>query len=74
LSLDIAKEIKLAINEFDAMTHVSAALFFKEYVLLSNDSSFEESKSIMNFPQTINIGVFRQWLVATLVVLDGDVV
>jgi hypothetical protein len=74
LSLDIAKEIKLAINEFDAMTHVAAALFFKEYVLLSNDSSFEESKSIMNFPQTINIGVFRQWLVATLVVLDGDVV
>jgi hypothetical protein len=74
LSLDIAKEIKLAINEFDAMTYVAAALFFKEYVLLSNDSSFEESKSIMNFSQTINIGVFGQWLVATLVVLDGDVV
>jgi hypothetical protein len=73
LCLDVAKKIKLAINEFDAMTHVAAALFFKEHVLLSNDSSFEKSKSIMNFSQAINISILRQWFVTALVVLDVDI-
>jgi hypothetical protein len=50
--------------------HIRISLFLKEHVLLGYHSVFEESKGIVDFSQTVHIGILREWFVAAFIVFN----